>query len=89
VSASKPAQQRRRPGRPPSSSRELVVRVASLKNQGLSYRAISDALNTEGVLTPDGRPRWQRSYVDRLLHTQHATDILKEIDMKPTPGTAR
>jgi hypothetical protein len=56
---------------------EVVLQVVSLHHQGFSYRAISDILNAEGLSTPAGRPRWQRSYVDRLLHTHYVEEILR------------
>lgn len=74
MSAPKP--QRR--GRPPCCTDELAVRVIGLRRQGLTYTQISVVLNAEGVPTPMGRPRWLRSSVDRLLHTQYARDILRE-----------
>lgn len=70
----------RRPGRPPCCPDELVRRIIRLHLQGLSYRAISDVLNREGVPTPAGRGRWQKSHVDRLLHTRYASDITMEVD---------
>jgi hypothetical protein len=34
-------------------------------------------LNAEGLPTPEGRSRWQWSYVDRLLHTRHVEELLR------------
>jgi|HubBroStandDraft_1064217.scaffolds.fasta_scaffold1025413_2 hypothetical protein len=68
--------QLRRPGRPPCCPLEVALRVVDLRRQGLSYAEISAVLNAEGVPTPAGRPRWQRSYVDRLLHTRYVVDLL-------------
>jgi hypothetical protein len=67
--------QTRRPGRPPACPVAIVVHVIELRRQGLSYAEISVQLNREGVPTPAGRPTWQKSYVDRLLHTQYAREI--------------
>lgn len=67
--------QPRRPGRPPLCPRELAARLVELRRQGLSYEAISDVLNAEGVPTPAGGSIWQRSYVDRLLHTRHVLEL--------------
>ncbi len=55
--------QLRRPGRPPVCPPEIVVRIIELQRQGLSYRAISEALNREGVPTPAGRPVWAKSQI--------------------------
>ena len=52
------------------------MRVVRLRVQGLSYGKISAALNEEGVPTPAGGSQWLRSYVDRLLHTRYAMEIL-------------
>ena len=65
----------RRPGRPPACPLAIVIRVVELRRQGLSYADISVVLNREGVPTPAGRPVWQKSYVDRLLHTRYAREI--------------
>jgi hypothetical protein len=45
--------------------------------QRLSYAQISDVLNAEGIPTPAGRPLWRKEYVDRLLHTKYARDIME------------
>jgi len=45
------------------------------EGQQLSYAAISDLLNALGIPTPAGRRPWQKSYVDRLLHTRHARQL--------------
>jgi Recombinase len=65
----------RRRGRPPCCAPELARRILQLHRQGLSLQAISEVLNREGVPTPTGRPRWSKSYVDRLLHTRYVQDI--------------
>ena len=64
-----------RPGRPPACPREIVIYVVELRRQGLSYAEISAELNREGIPTPTGRPVWQKSYVDRLLHTRYAQEV--------------
>jgi hypothetical protein len=72
--------QLRRPGRPPVCPREIALRAVQLRRQGLSYEAISLALNTEGVPTPMGGSRWLKSHVDRLLHTQYAREIAEDYE---------
>ena len=79
MSASSPAPQFRRPGRPPACPLEVVIYVVVLRNQGLSYAEIGKQLNREGVPTPAGRPIWQKSYVDRLLHTRYAQEIWADV----------
>jgi hypothetical protein len=83
VSATLPVPQPRRSGRPPICPPELALRVVELRRQGLSYDAISAALNREGVPTPAGRPVWQKSYVNRLLHTRYANEITAVGDTAP------
>jgi hypothetical protein len=68
----------RRQGRPPACPHELALRVVGLRRQGLSLQKICDVLNAENIPTPQGRPRWLKSHVDGLLHTQHVRDILEE-----------
>jgi hypothetical protein len=64
-------------GRPPSCSRELAVRVISLRRQGLSLAQICIVLNAHDIPTPSGRPFWQKSYIDRLLRTRYVQDIIE------------
>ncbi|WP_083734693.1 recombinase family protein [Actinomadura sp. CNU-125] len=68
----------RRRGRPPCCSREVTALVIHLRRQGLSLSRIAVVLNADGVPTPTGRARWTKSHVDRLLHTQHAKDLIAE-----------
>jgi hypothetical protein len=75
-----PSTQRRR-GRPPCCPRELAIWIVQLHHQGLSYMQISAVLNAQGIPTPMGRPRWRKSYVDRLLHTQYVRDLIGEVDV--------
>ncbi len=61
---------RRRPrGRPGlrSGAPELAERIAGLRNDGLSLRAIADRLNAEGVPTPRGGSSWRSSSVQSAL----------------------
>lgn len=67
--------QPRRAGRPPACPMAIVAHVIELRLQGLSYAEISAELNHEGIPTPAGRLLWQKSYVDRLLHTQYAREM--------------
>jgi hypothetical protein len=83
VSTSYTALQPRRPGRPPACSLEIVMHVIELRRQGLSYADISEELNREGVPTPMGRPVWQRSYVDRLLHTRYVQELWEQCASAP------
>ncbi|GIH78888.1 recombinase family protein [Planobispora longispora] len=71
----------RRRGRPPCCPPEVVRRIIALRSQGSSLAAISRILNEEGVRTPAGGRVWQKSYVDRLLHTRYARELLD------APGT--
>lgn len=71
---------RPRRGRPPRCSRELAIRIIQLWRRGLSYTQIGTVLNAEQVPTPMGGSRWQKSHVDRLLHTRYVQDICAEMD---------
>lgn len=62
--------------------REIVIRIADLRRAGPSYATISAVLNADGVQTPTGRPRWQRSYADRL-HTRYAMEIIEVAYLSP------
>lgn len=68
------------PGRPPICPASLILRIDDLRREGLSYAAISDVLNADGISTPGGGPRWHRSYVNRLLHTRHAREVIEQLD---------
>jgi DNA invertase Pin-like site-specific DNA recombinase len=60
----------RRPrGRPGLSSvdPELALRLARLRERGLSLQAIASALNAEGVPTPRGGAQWRPSSVQAAL----------------------
>jgi hypothetical protein len=46
-----------------------------MREKGLSYQAICDIFDSEGVPTPAGSPRWWRSHVSRLLHTRSAFEM--------------
>lgn len=81
MSDTHPLPQVRRPGRPPSCPREILIRVVELRRQGLSYGAIAAVLNREGVPTPGGGTLWYKSCVDRLLHTRYAMELMEELSM--------
>lgn len=70
----------RRAGRPPVCPREVALHVVALRRQGLSYEAISEELNAEGVPTPMGGSRWLKSHVNRLLHTRYVREMGEEND---------
>ncbi|WP_373868696.1 recombinase family protein [Microbispora amethystogenes] len=75
----------RRRGRPPACPPDVVKRIIELRSQGLSLSAISNVLNQEGIRTPGGGARWQKSYVDRLLHTRYARELIDELVVKGRP----
>ncbi|WP_431919871.1 recombinase family protein [Nonomuraea jabiensis] len=70
---------RRRRGRPPCCPPDVVKRILDLRRQGLSLSTISRVLNNEGIPTPGGSARWQKSYVDRLLHTRYAQELIEAL----------
>lgn len=56
--------------------RWVLERVVALHRAGLSDSEIAEVLNAEGIATPEGRPRWQRCHVWRLLRTNAALLLL-------------
>jgi len=79
------ALQPRRPGRPPLCSRETTIRAIELQEQGLSYQKIADVLNAEGRRTPESGSLWLKSSVNRLLYTQYAREMRRELEGKRQP----
>ncbi|MGI8334409.1 recombinase family protein [Actinomadura scrupuli] len=79
----------RRPGRPRVCSDHVLALVVDLHLQGLSANRISTVLNDRQISTPEGRPRWARHHVDRLLHTLAARRLLenKADDRSKSPQT--
>jgi hypothetical protein len=69
----------RRRGRPPSCPPDVVLRIVSMRRAGLSLQQISATLNADSIPTPAGGKRWQRSYVDRLLHTRYALECATQV----------
>jgi hypothetical protein len=70
-----PGRPRRRRGRPRRCHIDLLVHVVELKLAGARLTDICDQLNTDGVPTPGGGPRWWPSYVTRLLRTYDAQQL--------------
>jgi DNA invertase Pin-like site-specific DNA recombinase len=54
-------------GRPSSTPVEVVARIQSMRNDGLTLQAICDALNAEGVSTPRGGVHWRPSSLRSIL----------------------
>jgi DNA invertase Pin-like site-specific DNA recombinase len=53
-------------GRPRLAKPGVVRRIVLDRNSGLSFAKIASALETEGILSPAGRPAWQPSTVRRI-----------------------
>ncbi|WP_280454185.1 recombinase family protein [Nocardia brasiliensis] len=64
------------PGRPMLCPQPVLSRVLTMRQAGMSYSAISTALNQEGIATPSGGTRWQRCHVWRLVRTAAAARLL-------------
>ncbi len=45
-------------GRPPVQPAEVVARIVSVRELGVSWSAIGQALDTDGVPTAQGGARW-------------------------------
>ncbi|WP_165965070.1 recombinase family protein [Actinomadura bangladeshensis] len=56
-----------------------MVYVLTLRQDGLTIRAIAARLNAESVQTPTGKPRWHPSNVGRLLTTRFAQEVREEM----------
>ena len=74
-----PSQGERGRGRPPHCPRELAICIIELRAYGFSYAKISAVLNAAQVRTPSGGSHWQKSTVDRVLHTRYSEKIRKEL----------
>lgn len=61
-------------GRPVVMSREVIDRIASLREEGLTLAAIAAVLNDDGVPTVQGGARWYASTVRAVLHRTDAAD---------------
>lgn len=59
-------------GRPRLASPGVVHRIVKDRNAGLSFGRIARALETEGILSPAGRPTWQPSTVRRIYQSATA-----------------
>jgi DNA invertase Pin-like site-specific DNA recombinase len=53
-------------GRPRLAQPGVVRRIVLDRNTGLSYAQIAAALEAEGILSPQGHPKWQPSTVRRI-----------------------
>lgn len=56
-------------GRPRLAKPGVVRRIVMDRNAGLSFAKIASALETEGILSPAGRPNWQSSTVRRIYQS--------------------
>jgi hypothetical protein len=73
-------------GRPPACPPELALRMIQMRRAGMTYEAISDVLNAEGVPMPCGGSRWLKSSIDRILHSRYATRLAASLPtLAPTP----
>lgn len=63
-------------GRPRLAKPGVVRRIVLDRNTGLSFAKIATALETEGILSPAGRPTWQPSTVRRIYASATAATEL-------------
>ena len=64
----------------------IIRRIRELKAQGLTFQAISDAFNTEGVSTFSGRGVWNKGTVLKILkstNTESPVKLIKQESEKP------
>jgi DNA invertase Pin-like site-specific DNA recombinase len=55
-------------GRPKQISQTLHEEIRNLKAEGLNLRQIAEALESRGVLAPNGGPAWHTSTLSRLVN---------------------
>jgi DNA invertase Pin-like site-specific DNA recombinase len=63
-------------GRPRLAKPGVIRRIVMDRTAGLSFAKIATALETEGVLSPAGRPNWQSSTVRRIYQSATAATEL-------------
>jgi hypothetical protein len=51
----------------PPNKADILARVRTLRDAGLSLQQIADLFNTEGVPTLSGKGRWQKGTIGKLL----------------------
>jgi hypothetical protein len=61
----------------PATPRKLAVRTCKLRDDGVTWQAIADALNAEGVATARGGLRWRPSSV-RSAYQARRLEILAQ-----------
>lgn len=66
-------------GRPRLAKPGVVRRIVLDRNSGLSFAKIATALETEGILSPAGRPNWQASTVRRIYASTTATTEVEQV----------
>lgn len=54
-----------------------------MRRDGLSYVQICTVLNAARIPTPMGGSRWQKSHVDRLLHTKWVQELADTLPPVP------
>jgi DNA invertase Pin-like site-specific DNA recombinase len=64
-------------GRPRLAKPGVVRRIVTDRNAGQSFTKIATALETEGILSPAGLPRWQSSTVRRIYQSATAAAELE------------
>jgi DNA invertase Pin-like site-specific DNA recombinase len=83
------------PGRPPRGrpglaaiAPDLVARIATMRERGLSLQAIADALDADGVPTQRGGARWRPSSVQAALGYRRPRPGPPGAPPPPPPGHA-
>lgn len=62
-------------GRPRLAKPRVVRRIVMDRDAGLSFDRIARNLETEGILSPAGRPTWQASTVRRIYNAAKAAPV--------------
>ena len=62
---------------PNPEEQELLNRIRELRSDGMSYQAIAERLNTDGILTKKGG-QWEIEYAcSKLCRTRHKRSLRK------------
>ncbi|WP_082698790.1 recombinase family protein [Mycobacterium sp. GA-2829] len=59
--------------------RAVVRKIVNSRDRGDSFDAIAGALTAEGVLSPEGCPRWQPSTVRRIYRSATTEPVESQV----------
>lgn len=68
-------------GRPSALDQRVAASIETMRDDGMTLRAIADRLNSDEVATPSGKGRWWPASVAQALRT---SDLNREAQMRRT-----